>query len=179
MLGRRFVFLALLAGATLLEQLIAPHASAAAVPTAVFGFEMFDDTEDQRADVRAEQAERIKLVNAELTRLLGDSGEMAPVDLSPAAARIAELAPLYNCNGCEAEIATAAGAQLEVVGMVRKISTLILQLTLQVRQVGGQEKVLRVGHVDIRGNTDESWMRGMRYLVKNRILAPGQPALGQ
>ncbi|MDI4657955.1 DUF3280 domain-containing protein [Xanthobacter autotrophicus] len=152
-------------------------AAAAGVPTAVFGFEFFDDTLDTRAEVQAEQAARLKLVNAELARLVAESGEMAPVDLDGEAARIAELMPFYKCNGCEAEIAGAAGARLEVLGMVRKMSNLILTLTIRVKEVGGTEKVVRGGQVDIRGNTDESWLRGVRYLMKNRILAPGQPPL--
>lgn len=152
-------------------------AFAAPVPTAVFGFEFFDDTLDTRESMRAEQAERLKLVNGELVALLSASGEMAPVDLAPQAARIADDGPFFKCNGCEADIARAAGARLEVVGVVRKISNLILSLSLQVREVEGEQKVLRAGQVDIRGNTDEAWLRGARYLVKNRIFAPGQPPL--
>ncbi|MFG1315766.1 DUF3280 domain-containing protein [Xanthobacter autotrophicus] len=152
-------------------------AAAAGVPTAVFGFEFFDDTLDTRPEMRAEQAARLKLVNAELARLIAESGEMAPVDLQGEAARIAELAPLHKCNGCEEEIAGAAGARLEVIGMVRKISNLILTLSLEVKEVGGSEKLVRAGQVDLRGNTDETWLRGVRYLMKNRILAPGQPPL--
>lgn len=149
-------------------------AIAAPVPTAVFGFEFFDDTLE---GPRADQDARLKLVNAELARFISSSGEMAPVDLSPEAARIAELAPLYKCNGCEEEVARAAGARIEVLGVVRKISNLILTFTLVVREVGERDRMLRVGQVDIRGNTDESWLRGVRYLMKNRILAPGQPPL--
>jgi len=152
-------------------------APAAPVPTAVFGFEFFDDTLDIRPEMRAEQAGRLRLVNAELNRLIAESGEMTPVDLAPEAARIDDLGPFYKCNGCEAEIAGAAGARLEVLGMVRKISNLILTFTLSVREVGGEARMLRAGQVDIRGNTDESWLRGVRYLMKNRILAPGLPAL--
>ncbi|MCG5235113.1 DUF3280 domain-containing protein [Xanthobacter oligotrophicus] len=157
--------------------LVCGPAAAAGVPTAVFGFEFFDDTLDTRPEVQAEQAARLKLVNAELARLIAESGEMAPVDLQGEAARIAELAPFYKCNGCEEEIAGAAGARLEVLGMVRKLSNLILTFTIRVKEVGGAEKVVRGGQVDIRGNTDESWLRGVRYLMKNRILAPGQPPL--
>ncbi|MBN8905695.1 MAG: DUF2380 domain-containing protein, partial [Rhodospirillales bacterium] len=29
--------------------------------------------------------------------------------------------------------------------------------------------------VDIRGNTDETWSRGLRYLVQNRLLSRGSP----
>lgn len=152
-------------------------AAAAGVPTAVFGFEFFDDTLDTRPEVQAEQAARLNLVNAELARLIAESGEMAPVDLKGEATRIAELSPFYKCNGCEEEIAGAAGARLEVLGMVRKMSNLILTFTIRVKEVGGAEKVVRGGQVDIRGNTDESWLRGVRYLMKNRILAPEQPPL--
>lgn len=182
MRGVHFVFHILLAGAALIGPARlggADPVAAAPVPTAVFGFEFFDDTQDRRPEVLDEQAARLKLVNAELTRLLVASGEMAPVDLAPSAARMEELAPFFKCNGCEGEVAAAAGARLEAVGVIRKVSNLILSLSLQVKEVGTSDKVVRAGQVDIRGNTDESWLRGVRYLVKNRILAPGQPALGQ
>jgi len=157
--------------------LLPAAAQAAAVKTAVFGFEFLDDTQDARPQVLAEQDARTKLANAELERLVAASGEMAPVDLVPEAARIADLAPFYKCNGCEQDIARDLGARLEVVGVIRKVSNLILSFGLEVRETGGEGRRVRAGQVDIRGNTDESWLRGVRYLMKNRILAPGQPPL--
>lgn len=170
---KKQVFLA--ATALLLLSPLAAHA--AAVRAALFGFEFFDDTLDRRPEALAEQAERLKRANAELRALLEKSGDMAFVDLSPQAARIEDLSPFYKCNGCEREIARAAGAQVEVVGVIRKISNLILSFVVEVRETGEDGRILRAGQVDIRGNTDESWLRGVRYLVKNRILAPGQPPL--
>ncbi|MFG1297045.1 DUF3280 domain-containing protein [Xanthobacter variabilis] len=143
----------------------------------MFGFEFFDDTLDKRPQVLAEQAERLRLVNAELQALLAKSGDMTFVDLTPEAARIADLQPFFKCNGCERDIARDAGAKLEVVGVIRKISSLILSFVLEVRETGEDGRVVRAGQVDIRGNTDESWLHGVRYLVKNRILAPGQVPL--
>ncbi|WP_454918660.1 DUF3280 domain-containing protein [Xanthobacter sediminis] len=157
--------------------LLPAAAQAAPVKTAVFGFEFFDDTQDARAEVLAEQAARTRLANAELERLVAASGEMAPIDLAPQAARIEDLAPFYKCNGCEQDIARDLGAKLEVLGVVRKVSNLILSFVLEVRETGGDGRIVRAGQVDIRGNTDESWLRGVRYLMKNRILAPGQPPL--
>jgi len=51
---------------------------------------------------------------------------------------------------------------------VQKVSDLILTLNLQLRdaQTGA---LVKAGVVDIRGDTDENWMRGMRYILKNRI----------
>ncbi len=163
--------------ATALFLLLPAAASAAAVKTAMFGFEFFDDTLDKRPQVLAEQAERLRLVNAELQALLAKSGDMTFVDLTPEAARIADLQPFFKCNGCERDIARDAGAKLEVVGVIRKISSLILSFVLEVRETGEDGRVVRAGQVDIRGNTDESWLHGVRYLVKNRILAPGQVPL--
>jgi hypothetical protein len=180
MCGARFVFVLLFAGATFFG--VTGRSLAAPVPVAIFGFELFDDTADQRDSIRAEQDARLRLINAELVRLLVDTGQVTPVDLKPFAARIEEASPFFKCNACENEIASDAGARLEVVGVVRKVSNLILSIELQVKEVDlkgveGGAKVVRVGVVDIRGNTDESWMRGVRYLVKNRIFAPGLPAL--
>ncbi|WP_234052657.1 MULTISPECIES: DUF3280 domain-containing protein [unclassified Xanthobacter] len=166
-----------LLAATALFLLLPAAASAAAVKTAMFGFEFFDDTLDKRPQVLAEQAERLRLVNAELQALLAKSGDMTFVDLTPEAARIADLQPFFKCNGCERDIARDAGAKLEVVGVIRKISSLILSFVLEVRETGEDGRVVRAGQVDIRGNTDESWLHGVRYLVKNRILAPGQVPL--
>jgi hypothetical protein len=54
---------------------------------------------------------------------------------------------------------------------VQKVSNLILNITLVVRDVGTGQ-VINAGSVDLRGNTDESWSRGLSYLLRNRL----QPA---
>ena len=41
----------------------------------------------------------------------------------------------------------------------------------------GTEEVVRAGQADIRGNTDETGLRGVRWIVKNRLLAEPLPAL--
>ena len=166
-----FLFLAVLMSAV-------SSAQAAPVPTALFGLELFDDTlQPEPGGKKSPQQERLALVNEELARLFEASGQVKLVDLGPQAARIAEFAPLFKCNACETELARAAGAKLEVVGVVRKISNLILTITLVVREVDDEARPVRAGEVQIRGNTDESWLRGVRYLVKNRILASGLPPL--
>ena len=52
---------------------------------------------------------------------------------------------------------------------MQKISNLILILNMQVRDTATGD-VVSAGTVDIRGNTDESWRRGIDYLLKHRIL---------
>ena len=54
---------------------------------------------------------------------------------------------------------------------MQKVSNLILNLNLQVRDVAGGA-IVAAGTVDIRGNTDKSWRRGVLYLLEHRILPP-------
>lgn len=48
---------------------------------------------------------------------------------------------------------------------VQKVSNLILNINLEVRSEAGATRYR--GSVDIRGNTDESWLRGVRRLAEN------------
>ena len=54
---------------------------------------------------------------------------------------------------------------------MQKVSNLILNLNVYVRDARSGA-MLRVSSTDIRGNTDEAWQRGVRYLVRNRLLDP-------
>ena len=45
---------------------------------------------------------------------------------------------------------------------------LILSINLQIREVS-TGRLVRAGTVSIRGNTDESWSRGLLFLLKRRI----------
>jgi len=58
---------------------------------------------------------------------------------------------------------------------VQKVSNLILNINLEMR--AGVGVVRYRGSVDIRGNTDESWLRGVRRLAEN--LGLSQNGTGQ
>ena len=49
---------------------------------------------------------------------------------------------------------------------VQKVSNLILNINIQIRDVQSGLIVL-TRSVDIRGNTDVSWLRGVRYLARS------------
>jgi hypothetical protein len=90
------------------------------------------------------------------------------VDTAPVAEEAAKVRALHDCNGCELDLARSLGAELAAVGWVQKVSNLILNLNLQVRDVA-TVRLVHAGSVDIRGNTDESWQRGVTYLINRRI----------
>jgi hypothetical protein len=60
----------------------------------------------------------------------------------------------------------APGAERIALCWVQKVSNLILNINIEVRSVATGETVYAKS-VDIRGNTDETWLRGVRRLVDN------------
>jgi len=119
--------------------------------------------------VREDERARLRLAEAELRRRLEARGYLL-LDPSPVAAQIGAYASLRECNGCELELARALGAEQAALAWVGKTSNLILDITLRIGEVE-TGKLLRAGSVAIRGNTDESWLRGIRYLVDNVVFA--------
>ncbi|GFE52282.1 hypothetical protein So717_40350 [Roseobacter cerasinus] len=114
---------------------------------------------------------------AELARLTGLERMVAErfaaegytlIDVEPARKEIDRVVNLAKCYGCDTRIAAGLGAEYSLVGEVQKVSDLILAINLQLRDAESGEMV-KGGVVDIRGNTDESWQRGMRYILKNRF----------
>ena len=67
------------------------------------------------------------------------------------------------------------GAKYSVTGWVQKVSNLILNVNIVMRDAETGQMIWGKS-VDVRGNTDESWSRALDYLVRNYLLAPGQGA---
>ena len=87
-----------------------------------------------------------------------------------AAAKIAAGPEVGACGGCEFEYGKQLGADYAAWIVVQKVSDLILNINVYMADVAAG-KLAFVHSVDIRGNTDESWTRGITYLVKNYLLA--------
>lgn len=135
---------------------------------AFFGMTMLD-TSLQTMELGIDPSEAVRL--AALERMVSerfDREGFELVDLEPQSAAIDRVVNLAKCYGCDTRIATKLGADFALVGEVQKVSNLILTINLQLRDANSGALV-RGGVVDIRGNTDESWMRGMRYILNNRI----------
>lgn len=149
--------------------LIVMGASAVAdapVRVAAFDFELIDTS---LMGVRADDERRLRAISEQLRAAIAASARYDLVDIRPAAAAVEDAGHLYGCNGCEADIARELGAALAITGTVQKVSNLILNINLYVRDAETGER-RRVMSVDIRGNTDESWRRGVSYLLRNRLL---------
>jgi hypothetical protein len=136
-------------------------------------FELLDDQKDvvpcPEQDARLAMASR-RLREAFIREKLYDVVDSAPVAQMIGAESARES--LLHCNGCELEIARAAGADRVLLAWVQKTSNLILAMIVEVRDAETGEPVL-ARSVQLRGNTDQSWQRGIDFLVR-RLVEDGQ-----
>jgi hypothetical protein len=137
---------------------------------ALLDFELIDEMRAyESSEAREDLNRRLGLITSELAKEFQRRSMYRVLDLAPAAALIERLRASYDlraCNGCEIDIGKALGADRVAVCWVQKVSNLILNINIEVRNVATGETVYAKS-VDIRGNTDESWLRGVRRLVDN------------
>lgn len=148
-----------------LLMVLAP-AAMAAERVVSFGI-LFDNTSME--PTRPDELERLARAERQLAEALAARGYLL-VDSAPLRAQ-AERQDLRSCPACMVSLARELGAELAVLGWVQKVSNLILNINLAVHEVA-TGKLVRAGSVDIRGNTDESWRRGLQILI-DRQLFPG------
>lgn len=163
--------LALLALAVPLLALVPVAAAQAAAErtVAVFDFELIDTSLDGEMNgPRADEQQRIVRISNDLRRRLAATTKFRVVDIAPVDAQ-AHAVHLQECGGCDADLAAKLGARLSITGTVQKVSNLILNMNIYVRNVVTGKSSAAMS-VDMRGNTDESWSRGLDFLVRNRLL---------
>jgi len=165
----RCVALALLSFVTATAAAGEPDASAPRI-AAVMEFELIDDMRDyERPEVKEAQNRRIGLISDALRQELRQRGMYRIADNSAAKDLISGLKAqqeLRDCNGCEIDIGRALGADVIIIGWVQKVSNLILNINIEVREVSSG-RMLYVKSVDLRSNSDNSWLRGIRFMVNS------------
>jgi hypothetical protein len=133
--------------------------------TAIFPVELWDTSGE---GTRTGQAERLKLATNRLTELLEQTGRYRSVDLSRFAARVAATEPRYNCNECWRDVARDAGAELAVLAVVHKVSTLISSVDLYVADLA-TGKYIAHADAQFRGDDDRAYVRAFEFLVNERL----------
>jgi uncharacterized protein DUF2380 len=150
----------------------APCVSSRAQTVAAFDFELIDTSlEGETNGPRADERARLARLSDQLRRRLAESGRFTLVDIAPVASE-ARGSNLQACSGCDTSLAKRVGADLAITGTVQKVSNLILNINIYVRDVSSDATIAAMS-ADMRGNTDESWSRTLDWLVRNRLLAPG------
>jgi hypothetical protein len=146
--------------------------SDAAKTVAFLGVQFLNDHEDLEPTTAAERA-RLASIEDLFKSELEASGRysFAPI-AADVAAKIAAGPEIGSCGGCEFDYGKQIGGDFAAWIVVQKVSDLILNINVYMADVAAR-KLTFVHSVDIRSNTNESWTRGLTYLVKNYLL-PGQ-----
>jgi hypothetical protein len=148
----------------------APTPSAQVKSVAFLGVQFLNDHEDQEPTTDAERA-RLASIEELFRSKLEASGRYKFVQIpADAKAKIAAGPEIGYCGGCEIDYGKQLGGDLAAWVVVQKVSNLILNINVYIADVA-TKKMTFVHSVDIRGNTVESWTRGMSYMVKYYVLA--------
>ncbi|VIO76457.1 hypothetical protein CI1B_64620 [Bradyrhizobium ivorense] len=157
--------------------MFAMSAAARAEPpkVAVFDLEMIDTSlQGEVNGAQADEQARLARTGDQVRKALAESGKFRVLDIAPVNAA-AHGSNLQACGGCDVKLAGEIGADLVMTGVVQKVSNLILNINLYLRDVHTGQ-LLAAASADMRGNTDESWSRATGYLIRNRLLAPNYGA---
>jgi hypothetical protein len=128
-----------------------------------------NDNESLEPTSDAERA-RLARTGAQFTQQLLASGKFKTIPTTDAVrAKIASGQAVGECGGCEVDYGRALGSDYVAWIRVQKVSNLILNMNVYIADVRSGQTVLTKS-VDLRGNTDDSWSRSLRYLVKNAVL---------
>ena len=148
----------------------APAASTAPIKIAVFAFELEDFSaaaaEGSSPDVTAALAQSTEEAKQQLLQ----SGRYSLIDTAGADNGAAKGQGLRNCNGCEAPIAMKLGADQALIGVVTKISMTEYVVQLQVRDAQNGAVISKFT-TGLRMGANDAWFRGVRWLIKNGMLA--------
>lgn len=127
-------------------------------------------TEGAYNGVRADETQRREMVEDLVrTRFTDEGFQLVPLD--PVAEDLAKTLNPADCAGCEVRFGARLGADYVLVGEIQKVPNLILSMNLVLRE-SATGQMIRGQSVDIRSNTDDSWMRGMNYILKNHYFKP-------
>ena len=149
--------------------LASPSQSAAADPPSllVLNLELVDSS-GEVTDQREDHERRLAMVRETLASELAARDVYAVVDPTAIQAEIdatQERQYLHACNGCEIRFAREVDADRVLTGHVRKVSSLIMALWVDIKDANTGRPVVREV-LDFRGDNDKAWQRAALYLAR-------------
>lgn len=158
--------LALMLGLAL-RPLLAP-AQALPRTLAVLDFDLIEEHRNPAGQAALQR--RLQAAHAQLQQELQERGLYRVLDLAPAQDLLGTLRQqqehMHRCVGCAQQMGERLGAELVMTTWVHKVSELILNINLEIHDVA-RRRVVLTKSVDLRGNTDTSWQRGIRHLARD------------
>jgi hypothetical protein len=135
-------------------------------PAAIFPVELLDTSGEGQ---KPGQAERLASASRVLTDQIDHAGHYRSVDLTPIAAKIAATEPRYGCDGCWRGVAKEAGAEVAVVSVVHKVSTLISIVDIYIADLKTDNYIAHA-RGQFRGDDDRAYARAFEFLVNERLI---------
>jgi hypothetical protein len=136
---------------------------------AILEFDLVDDQHE--LSPASFEYQRLTAIHDQLQDEFAKNGLYRVIDVEPANELIEmhqSRSQLRECNGCELDIARTLQADRVLIGWVQKVSNLIVNINIQIEDAATGAILLNKS-VDLRGNTDESWRRGISYIIKSMI----------
>jgi hypothetical protein len=141
------------------------------VKIAVFDFELADKSAGgSMIGQDSVDTEHLKTSTEQARRMLAASGRFAIVDASSVSDDVASAGGIQHCNGCEGPLAARLGADQSMVGLITRVSRTEYTLQILVRDTQTGAVVSNV-FTGLRMGTNDSWPRGVKWLMSNKILA--------
>ena len=147
-----------------------PGTAAAPIKIAVFAFELEDFSAAAEQGSSPDETSYLAQSTEEAKQQLLQSGRYSLIDTAGADIGAAKGQGLRNCRGCEAAIAMKLGADQALIGVVTKISMAEYVVNFQVRDAR-KGAVISSFTTGLRMGAHDSWFRGVRWLMKNSMLA--------
>jgi hypothetical protein len=141
------------------------------IPQVAFlGFQLINTSPEPTSPA---ENQRIRMLDDLFQQKLNASGRFKVVPIPPDLRKEIAAGPeISNCNGCQRDWARKVGADWAAWDAVQKVSNLILNINVYMEDVrAGKPQFVK--SVDIRGNSDESWRRGLDYLLRHYLF--GEP----
>jgi hypothetical protein len=144
------------------------------VSIAVFNFELDDATPasslmHQKTSSAAALEKATDMARRELAR----SGHYRVLNPSHPGSTSQPPPRLYDCDGCEAPIASQLGAQQSLIGVVRRATQTDYYVAIAIRDAR-TGKLLNQQAANFAGGED-GWASGVRMLLDHQLLYPDQP----
>ena len=133
---------------------------------AFFGFRLINTSVQPPSEA---EFRRLKLLDAVIEKRLKSSDRYDVVLVPEEIMRDVEKGQDFGQCSCETDYGKKVGAQLVGWGTVEKISNLILNINVYIADVETNKYVFKRS-VDIRGNSDRSWTKGLEWLLKKYLL---------
>lgn len=149
---------------TLAESAVA--AAPQLIKIAVFDFELRDNSAGSGIiPLDEKDLSFLKASTEEAKRLLSETGRYQVIDTSAVSER-----NFAGCGRCEGPLAQKLGGEQAMIGLISRVNR--TEYTLQIRVIDAATKeTISNNFTGLRMGANYAWSRGVRWLMKNQILA--------